>query len=87
MKNRLRTLLILPVVFIAIQSYAQEVHSEPKSLPIGSKAPQFSLPGVDGKNCSLKDFNGYQVLVIISPNSLNALNLSELGYSNMGRYY
>ena len=117
MKNRVRTLLILPVIFIATESFAQEVHPEPKTLPIGSKAPQFNLPGVDGKNYSLKDFNGFQVLVIIfscnhcptaqayedrivdlardyknksvavvmiSPNSLNALNLSELGYSDMG---
>ena len=34
-------------------------------LSIGSTAPDFSLPGVDGKTHSLKDYAGSKVLVII----------------------
>ncbi len=34
-------------------------------LPIGAKAPDFNLPGVDGKNYSLKDFAASKILVIV----------------------
>jgi peroxiredoxin len=36
-----------------------------KTLPIGAQAPDFHLPGVDGKTYSLKDFAGAKVLVVI----------------------
>jgi peroxiredoxin len=36
-----------------------------QTLPIGAQAPDFSLPGVDGKTYSLKDFANAKVLVII----------------------
>jgi peroxiredoxin len=36
-----------------------------KTLAIGEKAPDFSLPGVDGKTYSLKDFAGARVLVVV----------------------
>ena len=35
------------------------------TLPIGSKAPGFSLPGVDGKTYSLQSFKDAKVLVIV----------------------
>ncbi|UCC22413.1 MAG: redoxin family protein [Planctomycetota bacterium] len=38
---------------------------EPKTLEIGSTAPFFHLPGVDGKHYSLVDFAGAKVLVMI----------------------
>jgi peroxiredoxin len=37
----------------------------PATLPIGSPAPDFSLPGVDGKNYSLGDFSDARLLVIV----------------------
>lgn len=37
----------------------------PETLAIGSKAIDFSLPGVDGKTYSLKDFASSKVLVIV----------------------
>src|SRR5690349_12327684 len=37
----------------------------PETLAIGSKAIEFSLPGVDGKTYTLKDFASSKVLVII----------------------
>jgi thiol-disulfide isomerase/thioredoxin len=35
------------------------------TLPLGSAAPDFSLPGVDGRTWSLKDFDGAKALVVI----------------------
>jgi peroxiredoxin len=35
------------------------------TLPLGSTAPDFNLPGVDGRNWALKDFAGAKVLVVI----------------------
>jgi len=38
---------------------------QPKTLELGAKAPDFSLPGVDGRNYTLADFADSEVLVII----------------------
>jgi peroxiredoxin len=38
---------------------------EPKTLSIGAIAPDFNLPGVDGKNYSLASFENAKVLVIV----------------------
>ena len=35
------------------------------TLPIGAPAPDFQLPGVDGKSYGLKDFADAKVLVVI----------------------
>jgi thiol-disulfide isomerase/thioredoxin len=45
--------------------FPQTTHPEPKTLEPGSKAPDFNLLGVDGRNYTLKDFNEAKVLVII----------------------
>ncbi len=115
----MRTLLALTAV-IALCPTAQAVPAErpdPPTLAIGAKAPDFSLPGVDGKTYGLKDFASAKVLVVvfscnhcptaqayedrlidvcssyrqkgvgmvmISPNSPKALNLAELGYTDVG---
>ncbi len=39
--------------------------AEPKTLAIGAAAPDFSLPGVDGKTYTLADFSDADVLAII----------------------
>jgi peroxiredoxin len=39
--------------------------ADPITLPIGSPAPGFDLPGVDGKNHRLRDFDGAAVLVVV----------------------
>lgn len=109
--------IFILLLFVSLRGFAQEVHTEPKTLEPGSKAPEFSLLGVDGKTYSLKYFENAKVLVVIfscnhcptaqayedriisiandykpkgaevvmiSPNSIKALNYSELGYSDMG---
>jgi peroxiredoxin len=90
---------------------------EHKTLPIGAAAPDFSLPGTDGKTYSLSSFKSARVLVIIftcnhcptaqayedrmirltrdysnkgvavlaiMPNDPKSIQLSELGYTDMG---
>lgn len=49
------------VLLIAQAAFAEG----PETLPIGSKAIDFSLPGVDGKTYSLKDFASSKLLVLI----------------------
>ncbi len=38
---------------------------KPVTLPIGSGAPDFQLPGVDGKTWSLADFGKAKILVVV----------------------
>lgn len=92
-------------------------HKEITTLEPGAYAPDFNLPGVDGKMHSLSEYNSAPLLMIvftanhcptaqayedriiniarkykdrglqvvaISPNSPEALSLSEMGYSDMG---
>jgi thiol-disulfide isomerase/thioredoxin len=66
MKIILRTSFILLLIFISTTSgISQVTHPEPKTLEIGSKAPDFSLLGVDGKMYSLKSFEKSSVVVVI----------------------
>jgi len=44
---------------------ARSAAEMPRTLEIGQSAPDFNLPGVDGKNCKLADFAHAEVLVII----------------------
>lgn len=66
MKKALKsTLIFLLVLSGSIRGISQTVHPEPKTLEIGTKAPDFNLLGVDGKMYNLKNFNNSTVLVII----------------------
>ena len=42
-----------------------EMNIQNLKLKIGDKAPDFSLPGVNGKTYSLSSFRGKKILVII----------------------
>jgi thiol-disulfide isomerase/thioredoxin len=46
-------------------SFSLAANEEHPPLPIGAKAPAFSLKGIDGKTYSLASFNKYKILVII----------------------
>ncbi len=113
-------LISLLILLCTVKVISQSTHPEPKTLEIGSQAPDFNLLGVDGKLYSLKSFEKSAALVIIfscnhcptaqayedriitlvkdykskgvdfvmiSPNSVKALNYSELGYTDMGDSY
>jgi peroxiredoxin len=62
-----RTLLVTGAV-LALVLAARPAAADPpglKTLPIGAAAPDFQLPGVDGKTYSLKDFADAKVLVVV----------------------
>ncbi len=49
------------VLVVTVQSYAVDV----TPLPLGAQAPDFNLPGVDGKTHALGDFADANVLVVV----------------------
>jgi len=56
------TTLALILLFSAS---AFAAHAEHKTLEIGSAAPDFKLPGVDGKTYSLADFSNAKLLLVV----------------------
>jgi thiol-disulfide isomerase/thioredoxin len=54
----------LLAVFLGSTALAVADPPDLKTLPIGASAPDFQLPGVDGKTYSLKDFSKSKVLVV-----------------------
>jgi thiol-disulfide isomerase/thioredoxin len=65
MKTKHLLLTIISVMLIGSFATAQDTHPEPKTLEIGSKAPGFSLTGVDDKRYSFADFAKSKVLVVV----------------------
>src|SRR5690349_17415863 len=63
MMNKVFSFSGLLILFLCLPSRAF-VFTDPVTLPIGSKAPDFDLPGIDGKNHALKSFDDAKVLVI-----------------------
>jgi thiol-disulfide isomerase/thioredoxin len=58
------TLIASCILAFAASARAAEPADHP-TLGLGSPAPDFSLPGVDGKTWSLADFSGAKILVVI----------------------
>ena len=52
-------------IFLLVHHIAAQAMADPTPLPIGSPAPDFSLPATDGKTYSLSDFASAKVLVLI----------------------
>jgi peroxiredoxin len=112
------TMNIAMVILVLCFLHGRAVADPPglTTLPLGAPAPDFRLPGVDGKTYSLKDFAGSKVLVVIftcnhcptaqayekriaqldselrdrgvavvaiSPNDPAAVQLDELGYTDL----
>jgi thiol-disulfide isomerase/thioredoxin len=65
MTIKLFSLTLLLLILIGFSSIAQDPHYQPKTLEIGSKAPDFSLIGVDDKIYTLANFASSQVLVVV----------------------
>jgi len=55
-------LLLLTSLTVGLAARAAE---QPPTLPLGSSAPDFNLPGVDGRHWALRDFADAKVLVVI----------------------
>lgn len=62
MKTIALPLLIGTLLLVAGHASAAE---QPKTLAIGAAAPDFTLPGVDGKQYALKDFDSSPILAVI----------------------
>ena len=58
----MRSTLILLLLATALPAVETTEHP---TLALGSPAPDFSLPGVDGRTYSLKDFADAKILVVI----------------------
>lgn len=65
MKNSDFLLALLMILMTGFNAFAQETHPEPKTLVIGSQAPDFRLKGVDDKTYTLSDFAKSKVLVVV----------------------
>jgi len=52
-------------LFVAVGAVEAIDGPEPPTLKIGAKAPGFDLPGVDGKNWKLSDFDKSKILVVV----------------------
>src|SRR5438270_13970643 len=50
---------------LALPAAAGAAEPEVRTLPLGAAAPGFRLPGVDGRDHSLKDFAAAKVLVVV----------------------
>jgi thiol-disulfide isomerase/thioredoxin len=60
----MRPALLLTLLLAAAALPAAEVAEHP-TLPLGAPAPDFSLPGVDGRTYALKDFADAKILVVV----------------------
>src|SRR5262245_30736970 len=57
-----RLLPLLATLAIAFRIFAAD---NPATLPLGSPAPEFDLPGVDGRNWTLEDFADAKALIVL----------------------
>src|SRR5690606_9453306 len=53
---------LLPTLLLAVMLRAADT---PQPLALGSAAPDFNLPGVDGRNWSLEDFDDADLLLVV----------------------
>ena len=58
-------LLCVLALFACAMAFGQNRKTPVRTLEIGDRAPDFNLPGVDGRNYGLKDFADARILVII----------------------
>jgi thiol-disulfide isomerase/thioredoxin len=64
-KQGWRGLLLALTTLMLVAGHAKGDEGMINTLPIGSSAPDFNLPGIDGHNHSLKDYSDARILVII----------------------
>ena len=63
-KNSLAVLAAIIVLFIAPE-FSRSAQQKVETLEIGRQAPDFNLPGVDGRNYRLADFADAKILVVV----------------------
>jgi peroxiredoxin len=55
----------LALLFAICALFSVHADDSISSLPVGASAPDFNLPGVDGRNWGLKDFADAKILVVV----------------------
>jgi peroxiredoxin Q/BCP len=63
----MRRLIVLSAVSLALATPAAAQQPAPVELKVGDKAPDFSLPGSDGKTHKLSDYAGKAVVLAWFP--------------------
>jgi peroxiredoxin len=60
-------LLVIGIALTVLAGTGMALADPPdlRTLPIGAEAPDFKLPGVDGREHALKDFAGARILVVV----------------------
>jgi peroxiredoxin len=57
---------LFPILFASLTIFSQPpMLDDFPTLPLGSSAPEFNLPGVDGRNWTLNDFADAKILVVV----------------------
>jgi peroxiredoxin Q/BCP len=62
----MRKLLVLPVLALGVMAAAARQQA-PVELKVGDQAPDFSLPGTDGKTHTLSQYKGHTVVLAWFP--------------------
>ncbi len=60
-----QNILVTAAIVLFTTGLGLSATKRPKTLEIGAKAPDFKLPGVDGKYYKLASFNKADILVVI----------------------
>lgn len=63
--KRIAIPILLKFLLFVTPAFSNHFIEEPKTLEIGAAAPDFNLPGVDGKKYSLASFKNAKVLVMV----------------------
>ncbi len=64
MMNTIRPLCVTALLAASTSAFSAEPQT-PATLAIGASAPDFSLPGIDGRDHRLSEFSGAKVLVVV----------------------
>jgi peroxiredoxin len=57
--------LFLTILFTSLTILLQPLRADDfPTLPLGAKAPEFNLPGIDGRNWTLNDFSNAKLLIV-----------------------
>jgi len=56
-------LWLMPLALVASAFLAGQAAAQPADLKVGDAAPDFSLPGTDGKTYTLKQLQGHWVVL------------------------